>query len=258
MATLRNRIGLIGEKLGMSAIFADDGRVLPVTLIKIYDTYIYSCKTSEKDGYSAVTLAFDEKQDKKARKCKKMLTNDGKVRYFKHFKEFRLKEDGQFELGKQISIKHFVEGQLIDAIGTSIGKGFAGVMKRYNFSGLEASHGVSVSHRAHGSTGQRQDPGKVFKGKKMAGHMGDRRVTVQNLQIARIDEELGVIAVLGAVPGAEGSCVTLCDAVKSYIPLAAPFPTAYVGENAASSDANSENSEEISENVVASSEGDQV
>lgn len=253
MATLRSRIGLIGKKLGMSAIFADDGKILPVTLIKIYDTYIYSCKTADQNGYSAVTLAFDEKNDKKVRKCKKIVTADGKVRYFKHFKEFRLKEDGHFELGKQISIKHFVEGQLIDAIGISIGKGFAGVMKRYNFRGLEASHGVSVSHRAHGSTGQRQDPGKVFKGKKMAGHMGDRRVTVQNLQIARIDEELGVIAIIGAVPGAEGSCVTLCDAVKSYIPLSAPFPTAYVGESS-TNDANSENNE----NVVASTEEDQV
>ena len=228
--TVRIRTGLIGKKLGMTNVFTDDGDTLAVTLLELSDNYVYKNK-GIKDGLSNVVLAYDELPQRKVSKNSiKLETEDG-VKYFKHLKEFRVNSDELPEVGKKLAAKHFRAGQIVDITGTSIGKGFAGAMKRHNFAGLEATHGISVSHRSHGSTGQCQDPGRVFKGKKMAGHLGAERVTTQNLEIVKIDDELNVVAVYGAVPGAKNSVVFINDAIKSFTPEDLPFPAGYANSN---------------------------
>ena len=218
------RTGLIAQKLGMSRLFSADGQHIPVTVLKLDNVFVVDVKTNEKNGYTAVQLGYGKAKVKNVTKSLRGHFARAKVEPSKKLVEFRVDEKNLLELGQELAATHFVEGQFIDVTGTSVGKGFAGAMKRWNFAGMEASHGVSISHRAHGSTGQRQDPGKVFKGKKMAGHMGDRQVTKQNLQVIKTDADQGLIFVKGSVPGSASGFVLLKDAVKRAIPAEAPLP----------------------------------
>ena len=228
------RTGVIAQKLGMTRVFTDDGEHLPVTVLKMDGCQVVGVRTEERDGYSAVQLGAGKAKVKNVGKAQRGHFAKAKVEPKRKTVEFRVSPDAMLEVGAELSPSHFVPGQFVDATGTSIGKGFAGSMKRHNFGGLRASHGVSISHRAHGSTGQNQDPGRVFKGKKMAGHMGDSRVTTQNLKIVSVDEERGLILVKGAVPGSEGGWVLLRDAVKRSRPEEAPFPAGLASNGAAS------------------------
>ncbi len=220
------RTGLIAQKLGMTRVFTDEGNHLPVTVLKVDNCQVLAVRTTETDGYTAVQLGVGTVKVKNVTKAERGHFAKAKVEPKRKVMEFRVTEDALLEVGAELSVEHFLPGQFVDVIGTTIGKGFAGVMKRHNFGGLRATHGVSVSHRSHGSTGQRQDPGKVFKNKKMAGHMGHVRVTTQNLKIVSTDADRGLILVLGAVPGAEGGYVMVKDAVKRKAPENLPFPAA--------------------------------
>jgi large subunit ribosomal protein L3 len=218
------RTGLIAQKLGMTRVFDDEGAHVPVTVLRLEGCQVVGRRTRDRDGYDAVQLGVGKVKVKNLSKAQRGHFAKAKVEPKRRIAEFRVSEDALLDLGAELSAKHFVSGQFVDVTGSSVGKGFAGAMKRHNFSGLRASHGVSVSHRSHGSTGNSQDPGKVFKGKKMAGHMGDRRVTTQNLMVVSTDEERGLILIKGAVPGAEGGWVLVRDAVKKTPPEDAPFP----------------------------------
>src|ERR1700730_13311240 len=200
------RSGVIAQKLGMTRIFSDAGEHVPVTVLKLDNCQVIGHRSAEKNGYVALQLPA------------------GKVEPKRKIVEFRVPADALIPIGAELMADHFVVGQFVDVTGTSIGKGFAGAMKRHNFGGLRASHGVSISHRSHGSTGGRQDPGKVFKNKKMAGHMGDVRVTTLNLKVVRTDPSRGLLLVRGAVPGADGGWITVRDAVKQPLPKDAPKP----------------------------------
>jgi len=233
------RTGVLAEKLGMTRVFADDGSHVPVSVLRVGECEVVAARRPEADGYAAVQLGIGRAKAKTVTKPMRGHFAKTKVTPKARLAEFRVSEDALLEPGTVLSVGHFVVGQYVDVCGTSIGKGFAGAMKRWGFKGLRASHGVSLSHRSHGSTGQRQDPGKVFKGKKMAGHMGDRRVTVQNLEVIGIDPERGLILVKGAVPGARGGYVRVTDAVKRALPQEVPYPggakaaDAAAGENGA-------------------------
>jgi large subunit ribosomal protein L3 len=218
------RSGLIAQKVGMTRIFTADGTHVPVTVLKVDTCQVVSTRSVEKDGYIAVQLGAGQPKVKNVSKPLRGQFAKAKVEPKRKVVEFRVDAENLLDVGAELSAAHFVEGQFVDVTGTSIGKGFAGVMKRHNFAGLEASHGVSVSHRSHGSTGQRQDPGKVFKGKKMAGHMGDKQVTTQNLKVVSTDADRGLILVRGSVPGSDGSWVLVNDAVKRKLPDGVPFP----------------------------------
>ncbi len=220
------RTGVIAQKVGMMRVFAEDGADIPVTVLKMDNCQVVGVKTAEKDGYTALQLGVGKAKVKNVSKGVRGHYAKAKIEPKAKLVEFRVSDDAVLDVGAEIVASHFVAGQKVDVIGTSKGKGFAGVMKRHNFRGLEATHGVSVSHRSHGSTGQRQDPGKVFKGKKMAGHLGQDRVTTQNIQIVSTDVERGLIFVRGAVPGANGSYVLVSDAVKKAAPKDLPFPAA--------------------------------
>ena len=210
------RTGLIGTKVGSTSFFHEDGSVSPVTLIKIDECIVSANKTKEKDGYFAVQLASIDKNKKNnnTNKPQKKLFASIKINPKRVVKEFRVLEENLLEIGSTINVNHFDKEQKIDVTGISIGKGFAGAMKRHNFGGLRASHGVSASHRSHGSTGNCQDPGRVFKGKKMAGHMGNTQVTKQNLKIVEIDTNNNLLVVKGSVPGKKNSIVFIKDAIK--------------------------------------------
>ena len=218
------RCGLIARKMGMTRFFTDEGQHVPVTVLQVEDCQVVAVRNEEKNGYAAVQLGAGPAKVKNVSKAERGRFAKAKVTPKQRLAEFRVSPDATVDVGDELSVNHFVAGQFVDVTGNSIGKGFAGAMKRHGFSGLRASHGVSVSHRAHGSTGQCQFPGRVFKGKKMAGHMGDRRVTTQNLEIVSTDEAAGLILVKGAVPGSEGGWVLVRDAVKKPLPEAAPFP----------------------------------
>ena len=218
------RTGLIAKKLGMSRIFEADGTHVPVSVLAVEGLEVVAVRTKEKDGYSAVQLGTGSVKAKNLSKPMKGHFAKANVEPKMKLAEFRVSEDCLLSVGDKLSVEHFVPGQFVDVCGTSIGKGFAGVMKRHNFAGLEATHGVSISHRSHGSTGQRQDPGKVFKGKKMAGHMGDERVTVQNLKVVAVDADKGLIMVKGGVPGSENGWVYVTDAVKKVSSVKLPMP----------------------------------
>ena len=218
------RTGLIAKKLGMSRIFEANGVHVPVTVLSVDGVKGIAVKTAEKNGYTAVQLGTGAVKAKNVSKPMKGHFAKANVEPKKKLGEFRVSEDCLLSVGNELSAEHFVPGQYVDVCATSIGKGFAGVMKRHNFAGLEATHGVSVSHRSHGSTGQRQDPGKVFKGKKMAGHMGAKRVTVQNLKVVAVDAAKGLIMVKGAVPGSENAWVRVTDAVKKTASVQLPMP----------------------------------
>jgi len=221
------RSGLIAQKVGMTRIFTEDGTHVPVTVLKVDTCQVVSTRSVEKDGYTAVQLGAGAAKVKNVAKPVRGQFAAAKVEPKKKVVEFRVDAENILDVGVELSAAHFLAGQFVDVTGTSIGKGFAGAMKRHNFRGLEATHGVSVSHRSHGSTGQRQDPGKVFKGKKMAGHMGDVQVTTQNLKVVSTDAERGLILVKGSVPGAEGSWVLVRDAVKRKLPEGVPFPAGF-------------------------------
>ena len=227
------RTGLLAKKLGMSRIFRDDGTHVPVTVLHLDDVRVVSTRTQERDGYTAVQLGWGRAKVKNVTKPNKGHFAAAKVEPTLKLVEFRVAEDGLLEPGASLSAAHFIAGQKVDVCGTTKGKGFAGGMKRWNFSGLEASHGVSVSHRSLGSTGNRQDPGKTFKNKKMPGHLGSERVTTQNLEIAAIDAEKGLVMIKGAVPGAKGSYVMVTDAVKKARPADAPYPAGLIVKEAA-------------------------
>ena len=209
------RTGLIARKEGMTRIFDTEGRQIPVTVLKIDGCQVVAHRNEEKDGYTAVQLGAGTAKAKRTSKAQRGHFAKSKVEPKKKIVEFRVDPENLPEIGAELGANHYMVGQFIDIVGTSKGKGFAGAMKRHNFGGLRASHGVSVSHRSHGSTGQCQDPGKVFKGKKMAGHMGDERVTIQSLEVVRVDAENNLLLIKGAVPGATGSDVIVRPAVKA-------------------------------------------
>ncbi|WP_119462764.1 50S ribosomal protein L3 [Rhodospirillaceae bacterium SYSU D60014] len=227
------RAGLIARKVGMTRLFTEEGEHVPVTVLQVDNCQVVAVRTAEHDGYTAVQLGVGAAKVKNVSKAMRGHFAKAKVEPKRKVTEFRVSPDALLEVGAELTADHFVAGQFVDVVGTSIGKGFAGAMKRHNFGGLRASHGVSVTHRSHGSTGQRQDPGKVFKGKKMAGHLGDRRVTVQNLKIVSTDVDRGLIMVKGAVPGADGGFVLVHDAAKRKAPEGVPFPAALRGGAAA-------------------------
>jgi large subunit ribosomal protein L3 len=220
------RSGVIAKKVGMTRLFMDDGRQVPVTVLQLDNLQVVAQRTVETDGYTAVQLGAGSAKAKRTSQAMRGHFAAAKVEPKRKVAEFRVDPANLIAVGEEIIAAHYFEGQFVDVSGTSIGKGFAGAMKRHNFGGLRASHGVSVSHRSHGSTGQCQDPGKVWKGKKMAGHMGSVRVTTQNLQVARIDADRGLIMVKGAVPGSKGGWVTVKDAVKKATPDAVITPAA--------------------------------
>ncbi len=254
MAQPAQRTGVLAKKLGMMRVFAEDGAHVPVTVLSLEDCQVIGRRTVEAapfhdstgaevalkpvnakkakgktreakgDGYVALVLGAGAAKAKNATKAERGQFARAKVEVKAEVREFRVAPDALLPVGAKISADHFVIGQKVDVAGASIGKGFAGAMKRWNFGGLRATHGVSVSHRSHGSTGQRQDPGKVFKGKKMAGHLGDERVTTQNLEVVRVDAERGLIFIKGSIPGAKGSWIEVRDAVKAKLPAEAARP----------------------------------
>lgn len=223
------RTGLIAKKLGMTRLFKDDGTHVPVTVLHLDELQVVDTRTIERDGYTAVQLGSGKAKVKNVTKPNRGHFARVKVEPKKNLREFRVSEDALLEPGATLSAAHFVVGQKIDVTGISKGKGFAGGMKRWNFAGLEASHGVSISHRSLGSTGNRQDPGKTFKNKKMAGHLGGERITTLNLEVAAVDVEKGLIMVRGAVPGSKGELVEVRDAIKRARHADAPYPAAVVG-----------------------------
>ena len=226
------RTGVIARKLGMTRLFMEDGRQVPVTVLSMDNVQVVAQRTADRDGYTAVQLGAGKAKAKNVSRPMRGHFAVASVEPKKKVAEFRVSEDNLVPVGSEITAEHFVAGQRVDVVGTSIGKGFAGAMKRHNFGGLRASHGVSISHRSHGSTGQCQDPGKVFKGKKMAGHLGDARITVQNLEVVRTDLDRGLVMVRGAVPGAKGGWVTIRDASKLAAPDGIPMPAATRAANA--------------------------
>lgn len=220
------RTGLIAKKVGMTRVFAEGGQHVPVTVLKVDGCQVVARRTADKDGYWAVQLGVGKKKAKRVTKAMRGHFAKAEVEPKEKVAEFRVSEDNMLDVGAELSVEHFLPGQYVDVSGVTIGKGFAGAMKRWNFGGLRATHGVSISHRSHGSTGQRQDPGKVFKNKKMAGHLGVENVTTQNLQIVRTIPEDGLILVKGAVPGNDGTWVFVKDAAKRPLPKDAPKPAA--------------------------------
>ena len=239
------RSGIIARKLGMTRVFNDNGHHVPVTVLKLDDVQVVAVRDMEKDGYASVQLGAGLAKAKNT--PKPMRGHFGKANVVPKSKlaEFRVSEDAVLEVGSTLAPSHFVVGQKVDCVGTTQGKGFAGAMKRHNFAGLRASHGVSVSHRSHGSTGQCQDPGKVFKGKKMAGQMGAVRNTTQNLEVVAVDDAEGIVLIHGAVSGPKNGWVLVSDAVKAQRPEAAPFPAGLMGDA----------SEDVVEAAAASQEG---
>lgn len=221
------RSGLIAKKLGMTRVFNEEGSHVSVTVLALDDVQVVAHKTADRDGYTALQLGAGNAKAKRVSKAERERFAKASVVPKKKLKEFRVSEDNVIEVGATMLADHFVPGQKIDVAATSIGKGFAGGMKRHNFGGLRATHGVSISHRSHGSTGQCQDPGKVFKGKRMAGHMGARRSTTQNLEVVRVDAEEGLLLVKGAVPGSKGSWIEVRDAVKGVKVDELPTPGAF-------------------------------
>ncbi len=218
------RTGLLVQKLGMTRRFDESGLHLPITVLKMDNVQVVAQRTEDTDGYNAVQMGWGTAKVKNVSKGMSGYFAKAKVEPKRKLTEFRVNADGLVDVGAEFSANHFVAGQFVDVCGTTIGKGFAGGMKRHGFSGLRASHGVSINHRSLGSTGQCQDPGKVFKGKKMAGHMGGVRVTTQNLKIVDVDEERGLILIRGSVPGAKGGFVRITDAIKKPRPDDAPYP----------------------------------
>ena len=227
------RSGIIAKKLGMTRIYTEEGAVVPVTVLKVDSVVVVGHKTAEKHGYVALQLGSGTPKIKRLSKAQRGTFAAAKVEPKRKLQEFRVDDAGLMPVGAEVTADHFVAGQFVDVTGTSKGKGFAGGMKRWNFKGLRATHGVSVSHRSIGSTGNRQDPGKVFKNKKMPGHLGDETVTTLNVVVVRTDKERGLILVKGSVPGSQGGWVSVRDAVKRKLPASAPQPGAFTAAVAA-------------------------
>ncbi|WKW49840.1 50S ribosomal protein L3 [Rhodomicrobium lacus] len=221
------RSGLLAQKVGMTRIFTEAGEHVPVTVLKLDQCQVIAHRTQEANGYTAIQVGAGSRKVKNVTRAERGHFAKAQVEPKAKVVEFRVTPENIIEIGAELTADHFLEGQFVDVIGTSIGKGFAGAMKRWNFGGLRATHGVSISHRSHGSTGNRQDPGKTFAGKKMAGHMGVDRVTTQNLQVVKTDVERGLLLIRGAVPGAKGGWVLVKDAVKKPLPKDAPKPGAF-------------------------------
>ncbi|MBO0711435.1 MAG: 50S ribosomal protein L3 [Acetobacteraceae bacterium] len=226
------RTGILAKKLGMTRLFKEDGTHVPVTVLHLDEVQVVGSRTVERDGYTAVQLGWGRAKVKNVTKPNRGHFARAKVEPKAKLAEFRVAADAMLEPGATLSAAHFIVGQKVDVSATTKGKGFAGAMKRWNFGGLEATHGVSISHRSHGSTGNRQDPGRVFKNKKMAGHLGQERVTTLNLEVAGVDAEKGLLLIRGAVPGAKGGFVLVRDAVKRSRPADAPYPAALAGAEA--------------------------
>jgi large subunit ribosomal protein L3 len=218
------RTGVIAKKMGMTRLFQDDGRHVPVTVLALEGNQVIARREMDRDGYVAVQLGAGVAKAKNVAKPQREHFAKAEVEPKAQVAEFRVAEDALLDVGAEIAADHFIAGQLVDVTGHTQGKGFAGAMKRWGFGGMRATHGVSISHRAHGSTGNRQDPGRVFKNKKMAGHMGDRQRTQQNLEIVRTDVERGLLFVKGSVPGSKGTWLLVKDAVKVARPAEAPYP----------------------------------
>jgi large subunit ribosomal protein L3 len=246
------RSGIIAKKVGMTRLFMDNGKQIPVTVLHMENLQVVAQRTNDQHGYTAVQLGAGRSKVKNVSKAMRGHFAVAKVEPKRKIAEFRVAPENLIDVGAEITAEHYVEGQFVDVSGTSIGKGFAGAMKRHNFGGLRASHGVSISHRSHGSTGQCQGPGKVFKGKKMAGHMGAARVTTQNLQVVKVDSERGLIMIKGAVPGSKGGWVTVKDAVKKAAVDGIPFPAALRtnSDKTANQDAKETPSEPVSEPIT--------
>ena len=221
------RTGVIAKKVGMTRLFQEDGRHVPVTVLALEDNQVISIRTADTDGYVAVQLGAGEAKQKNVAKPQREHFAKAQVPLKQRVAEFRVADDAVLEVGATIAASHFVPGQLVDVAGHTQGKGFQGAMKRWGFGGMRATHGVSISHRAHGSTGNRQDPGKVFKNKKMPGHLGAERVTTQNIEVVKTDKDRGLIMVRGSVPGVKGGWVSVRDAVKRKLPQQAPKPGAF-------------------------------
>jgi len=234
------RTGMIAKKVGMTRVFTDDGRHVPVTVLQVDDCHVVAQRTVERDGYNALQLGVGKAKVKNVSKPMRGHFAKARVEPKQKLAEFRVSEDALVSVGARLEVGHYVAGQYVDVTGTSVGKGFAGAMKRHGFSGLRASHGVSVSHRAHGSTGQCQDPGRVFKGKKMAGQMGAKRVTTLGLEVVDTDAERGLLLIRGAVPGSAGSWVIVRDAIKRARHEEAPYPAAIEGGQQAEGEAAAE------------------
>jgi len=220
------RTGLIAQKVGMTRLFAENGDHVPVTVLKVEHCQVVAQRSADRDGYTALQLGVGAAKAKNVTKPMRGHFAKAKVEPKRKLVEFRVSPDALIEVGAELTADHFVPGQFVDVTGTTIGKGFAGAIKRHHFGGLRASHGVSISHRSHGSTGNRQDPGRVFKGKRMAGHMGDRRRTTLNLKVVETDAARGLLILRGAVPGAPGGYVLVRDAVKRPAPKELPLPGA--------------------------------
>ena len=220
------RSGLVAQKVGMTRIFTDAGEHVPVTVLKVEKCQVVAQRTEDKNGYTALQLGVGSRKPKHTSNAERQRFANVQIEPKRKIVEFRVSPENLIEVGSEITTDHFVPGQLVDVTGTSQGKGFQGPMKRWNFGGLGAAHGVSVVHRSHGSTGQRQDPGKVFKGKKMAGQMGNERITTQNLVVVKTDVERGLLMIRGAVPGSKGGWVMVRDAVKKPLHKDAPKPGA--------------------------------
>lgn len=248
------RSGVIARKLGMTRVFTADGLHVPVTVLRMDDCQVIATRTEERDGYNAVQLGLGKAKTKNVSKAMRGHFAKAKVEPKSKVVEFRVASDAVLEVGATLSVDHYVSGQYVDVTGTSIGKGHAGVMKRHNFSGQRATHGVSLSHRVAGSTGMCQDPGRVFKGKKMSGHMGDERSTTLNLEVVEVDTARGLILIKGAVPGSRGGYVLVSDAVKRARPDAAPYPAGLIVEAAAEEDKPTESQDGADDNVDTSTE----
>jgi large subunit ribosomal protein L3 len=218
------RSGVIAQKVGMTRLFTEAGNHVSVTVLRLAQCQVVAHRTKDKDGYVAIQLGAGQRKVKNVSKAERGRFAVAKVEPKRKLAEFRVSDDAVIPVGAEITADHFLVGQFVDVTGTSIGKGFAGPMKRWNFAGLRASHGVSISHRSHGSTGGRQDPGKTFKNKKMAGHLGVERITTLNLKVVQTDVERGLIMLEGAVPGAKGGWITVRDAVKKAPPKELPKP----------------------------------
>src|SRR5262247_1361852 len=234
------RSGVIAQKVGMTRLFTETGEHVPVTVLRLAQCQVVAHRTKDKDGYVALQLGAGHRKVKNVSKPERGRFAIAKVEPKRKLAEFRVSDDALIPVGAEITADHFIVGQYVDVTGTSIGKGFAGGMKRWNFAGLRASHGVSISHRSIGSTGGRQDPGRTFKNKKMPGHLGVERVTTLNLKVVQTDVERGLILVEGAVPGAKGGWITLRDAVKKKLPKDAPKPGKFRLPEATASEAKAE------------------
>ncbi len=252
------RCGVITRKLGMSRVFSDEGAHIPVTVLKIEDVEVLSIKSVDKDGYTAVQLGFCNKKPKNISKPLRGFFAKAKAEPKEKVVEFRVSEDAVLTVGDKLSVNHFVTGQKVDVVGISKGKGFSGAMKRHNFGGMQASHGVSISHRSHGSTGNSQDPGRTWRGKKMAGQYGNVRITTQNLKVVKLLEDEDLILIQGSVPGSKNGIVLLRDSIKYKTPNEAPFPAGFKNVSKANKDDPSLSSDKNEKEISSKVEGAEV